>query len=192
MSKNVVCSTCNKEFVKFRRYDAVNHFCSSDCHRTFNVRTQIKCLKCGTLTTNEKFCSKSCANSYNNVLFPKRQKAQRFCKKCNTKITDRHTVCIECNSSIQDWSKINYGEIKALRSYQKHSRIRNLARNNYLRSAKPKECICGYNKHVEICHIKPINSFTDDTPVSTINSLNNLVALCPNCHWELDHGLLKL
>jgi hypothetical protein len=25
-----------------------------------------------------------------------------------------------------------------------------------------------------------------------VNSLENLIALCPNCHWELDHGLHSL
>jgi hypothetical protein len=24
-----------------------------------------------------------------------------------------------------------------------------------------------------------------------VNSLDNLVGLCPNCHWEFDHGLLQ-
>jgi hypothetical protein len=51
---------------------------------------------------------------------------------------------------------------------------------------------CGYDRHVEICHIRPINSFPEDTPVAVVNDLSNLVALCPNCHWEFDHGLLVL
>jgi predicted restriction endonuclease len=25
-----------------------------------------------------------------------------------------------------------------------------------------------------------------------VNSLDNLLGLCPNCHWEFDHGLLRL
>jgi hypothetical protein len=25
-----------------------------------------------------------------------------------------------------------------------------------------------------------------------VNSLDNLVGLCPNHHWEFDHGLLQL
>lgn len=51
-----------------------------------------------------------------------------------------------------------------------------------------KECVkCGYNKHVEIAHIKPIASFDFSTLVSVINSPGNLIPLCPNCHWEHDH-----
>ena len=48
------------------------------------------------------------------------------------------------------------------------------------------EC-CGYDKHFEAAHIKPIGSFPLDTPISDINSLENLVSLCPNCHWEFDN-----
>lgn len=51
---------------------------------------------------------------------------------------------------------------------------------------------CGYMKHVEIAHIEPISSFSDDTLVVDINDINNLIALCPNCHWELDHGQLTI
>jgi predicted HNH restriction endonuclease len=28
--------------------------------------------------------------------------------------------------------------------------------------------------------------------MSDVNNLDNLIALCPNCRWELDHGLLSL
>ena len=31
--------------------------------------------------------------------------------------------------------------------------------------------------------------FSEDTPVSVINTPDNLRWLCPNCHWELDNGL---
>ena len=48
------------------------------------------------------------------------------------------------------------------------------------------------SKHVELCHIKPIASFKDSALLSEVNSKNNIVQLCPNCHWELDHGILKL
>lgn len=51
---------------------------------------------------------------------------------------------------------------------------------------------CGYNKHVEVCHIKPIASYSEDTKLDEINCIDNLVVLCPNCHWELDNGVLEL
>jgi predicted restriction endonuclease len=80
-----------------------------------------------------------------------------------------------------------------MRAYQINSRIRELARNIYRQSDKPKQClICGYYLHYEVCHIKSISDFSPDTPISIVNDLSNLIALCPNHHWELDNGHLTL
>ena len=57
----------------------------------------------------------------------------------------------------------------------------------------PTHCeVCRYGKFVEICHIKPVASFPDEATLEEINAHDNLIALCPNCHRELDAGLLKL
>jgi len=58
--------------------------------------------------------------------------------------------------------------------------------------AQPSCIICGYSKHVEVAHKKAVSDFSDDTPVSEINSIENLIALCPNHHWEYDNGILKI
>lgn len=50
--------------------------------------------------------------------------------------------------------------------------------------------VCGYDKHFELCHIKSVSSFDNNTPIKVVNNLNNLIALCPNCHWEFDHNLM--
>ena len=52
--------------------------------------------------------------------------------------------------------------------------------------------ICGYSKHYEVAHIKAVADFDDNDLISEINSENNLIALCPNHHWEYDNGLLKI
>lgn len=46
---------------------------------------------------------------------------------------------------------------------------------------------CGYDKHVEVCHINAINSFDMESLMSEINAKDNLIVLCPNCHWEMDN-----
>lgn len=56
----------------------------------------------------------------------------------------------------------------------------------------PKCAICGYTNHVEVAHIKAVAEFSDETLISEINSLSNLIGLCPNHHWEYDNGILKL
>ena len=40
---------------------------------------------------------------------------------------------------------------------------------------------------IEVCHIKPIRQFSEDTLLSVINDKTNLLLLCPNCHWEYDN-----
>lgn len=68
------------------------------------------------------------------------------------------------------------------------SAIQKYARIVYMNSDKPKKCaICGYDKHFEVVHIKSVSSFSDDTLISEINDIENLVALCPNHHWEYDN-----
>ncbi|MEO8392532.1 MAG: HNH endonuclease [Chloroflexota bacterium] len=85
------------------------------------------------------------------------------------------------------------GDIHRAAKYQVSAHLRTIARSEYTKANLPRVCAnCGYAKHVEICHVKAINSFSEETPVAVINDLTNLVALCPNCHWELDHGLLVL
>lgn len=70
--------------------------------------------------------------------------------------------------------------------------IRSLARKKYLNSGMPQKCrICGYDIHIEVSHIKAVKDFELTATVSEVNNINNLQALCRNCHWEFDHGLIK-
>jgi predicted restriction endonuclease len=60
-------------------------------------------------------------------------------------------------------------------------------------SDKPKKCMeCGYNKHVEVCHIKSVSEFDEDSLVTEINHIDNLIGLCPTHHWEFDNKLLQI
>lgn len=157
-----------------------------------------QCKNCGTETGNPKFCSSSCAAKYNNRI-PKRKLKQLSCKHCGADIKReswkdrRRTVCDSCNPAKIDWSSVSYCDLIGKRSYQKNSRIRDLARKSYFQRNPTPVCFnCGYSTHVEVCHIKPISSFTPDTKITDINSIHNLVGLCPNCHWEFDNGILHL
>jgi hypothetical protein len=153
------------------------------------------CLNCNQDTHNPKFCSRSCSVSFNNKLIPKRTKKQFNCKTCHTPLITRNKYCTSCciQGRSKDWSKVTKESMHQKRSYQVNSRIRELARKIFLETnSKPKCVNCGYNKHIEVCHKKPINSFPKNTKISTINDITNLVSLCRNCHWEFDHGLLDL
>lgn len=80
------------------------------------------------------------------------------------------------------------------KNYQSYrSAIRKIAEAIYKASDKPCCCAkCGYSNHIEIAHIKAVADFDDSSTIAEINSINNLIALCPNHHWEYDNGLLKL
>lgn len=151
------------------------------------------CINCGKQTTNPKFCSRGCSAIHNNKAFPKR-KVEGNCHICKIPISRSNKYCTKCRPSQSlDLTKITYGEMTTKRKYQKNSRIRNLARYLYRKSSREKYCVrCGYDKHYEVCHIKGVSSHDETCLLSEINNLENLIALCPNCHWELDKGLWKI
>ena len=73
------------------------------------------------------------------------------------------------------------------------SQIQKHARRRYRLTSESLECaVCRYDLHVEICHVIPVSQWPDQTPISVINDTSNMVALCPNHHWEFDNGVLVL
>ena len=137
----------------------------------------MKCLNCGTDTTNQKFCGRSCSAIYNNKKYPKR-KPEHVCKNCQTPITAGPSYCKPCFHALhrRDWNKVTYEEICKGVPYQKHSRIRDLARKKFLSETSKLSChICGYDKHVDVCHIKPISSFSANDTLEQINATANLI-----------------
>ena len=66
--------------------------------------------------------------------------------------------------------------------------IGTLARSALILSGREMVCeVCGYSKHVDACHRKAVAVFSDDTKIREINHIDNLLWLCKNHHWELDH-----
>lgn len=205
--------------------------------------TLVKCIKCDKeFFKNNKeirrspnhFCSRSCSNSYNNTIKPKRQ-VEGNCKTCNKlipsvrtycdfcyqqKIELRHlnkikklkikkepnkcidckkiTSCKRCIKCYHTYKRYNTEDTIADIQYHEHhrsacyARIRSRARS-IAKSLNWNSCrFCGYNKHIEIAHIKSISSYSIDTQINIVNHPSNLIPLCRNCHWELDHNLIKL
>ncbi len=202
----ISCPYCQSTAIQKRgHYEPTGEqrYTCKNCGHRFRKSTRRKapksttvnsCLNCGKETHNPKFCSLKCSATYTNKFYQKRKAKPQFCKYCGKPLVGkRQTVCDECNPNIVDWMGRTVGDIQRSAKYQVSAHLRTIARSVYEKADLPRVCAnCGYDKHVEICHIKPINSFPDDTPVAVINDLANLVALCPNCHWELDHGLLHV
>lgn len=151
---------------------------------------------------SKKFCNNSCAANFNNrkrrgnhqPQVSVRKQAGRSCLACQNLTRHKSSVCHNCRPKnlILVPDKTTKGELRHRSpTYQTaRSRIRMGAINCYARSDQPLICICGYDKYIEICHKIAVADFDQDTPLYVINAIDNLIALCPNCHWEFDNGIL--
>lgn len=162
-----------------------------------------KCTNCGKplnkkpdyrSKTGNIFCNNSCAAQFSNKIAIKRPRTKK-CKKCKKAILSKLTYCDVCYKVKHYISDKTLAEAVSRKKYNdanRYSSIRGNARNVYAANNLPRQCkCCGYKKHIEICHKKDISSFPPETLISEINSIENLVALCRNHHWELDHNELS-
>ena len=108
----------------------------------------------------------------------------------------KRRVCDACRveSLIHIGQRILQDIFNTLKSYQSaRSNIRKHAYDNYMKSGKSCKCkLCGYDKHIDVAHIKAVSSFQKETLVEVVNHIDNLVALCPNHHWEYDNDELSI
>lgn len=200
----VQCLLCKKFFSKnvsqIKLYP--RHFCSANCRDQYRVslRERDNCLSCGKEIIRpmchmrgsvNHFCSRSCAAKYNNVTKPKKVKT-KTCKVCGKFIYVNRTYCPECIVKPRINPETPIGDLfYEKRRSARYAKIRNYAKS--ITKTWEQKCIqCGYVKHVETCHKQPISTFDPKTPVGVVNCPDNLILLCSNCHWELDHGLLKV
>jgi hypothetical protein len=163
----------------------------------------VECKNCGVMFEKKPkdikkspnhFHNKSCATTYNNKKAPKRKKKKYYCKVCGVEISYKRSMCDEHRFRKSDWSNRTIDDIltKSNRPQDTYMRVREHARRVYKRQARPNCCErCNYTHHFQICHIKPIYEFDLNTPITVVNDPSNLMALCPNCHWELDNGLWR-
>lgn len=143
-------------------------------------------------TRAKRFCSSRCSALFFQTGGPHRtRKLVRNCRECGrdfrnelNKSRDR-TFCPDCwQTRLSAFGQKSKAEVHR-RSIAAHAR----AQLNTL----PRKCtICGYAAHVESAHKIPVASFPPSALVSEINHIDNVVWLCPNHHWEFDHGLLTL
>lgn len=178
------CPACLKILVK-RENERTNDFnrrvyCNRSCAVTVNNKKP-KRLSNGT---------SNCPSCFQDFKLAKRQGGgyipRKYCPDC---WSNRQTLLFKMNSTTK-------GELFARRKNWRsaHGAINKDARRIYRQfHASPHHCsICKYKHHAEVAHIKPIASFPDNALIGEINHISNLIALCPNCHWEVDNGITKL
>jgi len=182
------------------RYYANPNHCTQ-CHKIIIVKEHKKIRD----VKVRKFCNKSCAAKFNNPTrlrnsTPK-SAIKRRCKKCGTQFEvvrllngtpSKQKICFACTPNTEASKKRELFNRRS--SWQSaRSAIQKHARLIYNSSDKAKACVvCGYDKHYDVAHITPVAQFSDTATISEINHIDNLIALCPNHHWEFDQGLLSL
>lgn len=177
-------------------------YCSNNCFNNFTRLKPKECKNC-TLTfqpirSEQEYCSQSCAAITNNKKFVKRKKlVDKDICICGSKKSRYGNVCQKCINKINfdNYSNKMLSDFisKNTASRAKYNQVRFYARKSMNIWNIPKECkICGFNEYVEVCHIKPIGSFSEDTLMLEVNSKENLVYLCPNHHKLLDIGKLTI
>jgi hypothetical protein len=192
-----ICLYCNAELVR-KEKEGNNVFqkrvyCGLSCASThFNIKRREN------LPSKPKFKTGSCRVCGTDFLRPLLADQKNYSQK---------TYCDNCREAkkIETYKSKGYsctrvdlrtkGELFESRKNWQSARtaIRNHANIVLQTSKQEPECkVCGYAKHVEVCHIKSVSEFTDEALIGEINALNNLVYLCPNHHWEFDNNGLDI
>ena len=135
----------------------------------------------------QKYCSRTCAAKNNNRIAPKRSRRPRPCASCGVDVSaHRYTnrkYCTKCwELQLLEFSRRTLREVTKTAVSENARTVMN---------DTVKACAyCGYDKHAEVCHLRPIRSFPLTATMAEVNAKVNLRYCCPNHHWELDHGLL--
>ncbi len=177
-----------------KRYYANPKICLH-CNEIIQVPEGVRCSN----VKQKKFCNKSCAAKYNNTKYPKREKKIQISKiEKKQKIVSEKIIKNDLEKVVSKYNYVNKNKKEIFdnsKNWQSaRTKIQKHARALYKISDKPKCCIkCGYDKHYQICHIKAVSDFNDDASIfGEINNIDNLIALCPNHHWEFDNGILLI
>lgn len=140
----------------------------------------------------KKVCSQKCNAARRKSLgtMPtKRPRMFRACSDCGSNTNSNVPLkrCADCRNKQSALHKLKQrGKgLKAMRRLHLHAKK--------VLKERPKLCVrCGYDKHAEGAHIQPVSSFPETALLAEVNAPANLVMLCPNCHWEFDHGVFTI
>ena len=150
-TQTVICKHCKKEFkksiseIKRTEKRGYNHYCSKQCDgKSKEITSTRYCLQCGKKIKSQKFCSQSCAASFNNkkrkgekrtfsnegmknilnaistrniqnINIPEYYNNPNHCKECNEELIFKHRKRVFCSINC----KRQY-ERKNITEYQKY------------------------------------------------------------------------
>lgn len=207
MNVEVICTYCKTIYLRAKkdhnRYinkGQKNFYCSTLCRsnaRRIHPKTiSFKCAHCKQLIEKKfdqsnkyKFCSTTCSNMARST----GRKFNKRCKTCNKISKIEVEACRDCAVVIRNQRTLQdiKNSVNSLGAY--HAKLRGLARVAYKSYGGKLECLaCGYKLHADVCHIKDVQDFPMTATLAEVNAKENLIALDKRCHWEFDHGYLKL
>ncbi len=178
------------------------------------MKIQVQCFNCGKSLfkqesdirrTAHSFCSRKCSNIYHRKHRHPNPPKIHTCKMCKGEYTNTsghrsEAYCQACRASVPKEflrsATLEYIHsalcLKGRHPSWANAQVRELNRR-WNKELMDLSCAnCGYSKHVELCHKKAITDFPESATLEEVNHQSNVVQLCRNCHWELDHGLLIL
>lgn len=213
------CEQCSNPFTQFKHYIQVGRgrFCSRECRVDAQRRPKVTvhCHRCekpiqksiGRMEDHNKngldkhYCSRRCATITNNTAQARNPAKERICYRCDKpfKAERGHPsrkACPECHRHREYLGLLTIAEVEQIgelhEKKDRYGRIRSHCRLIHAKLADKPCAKCGYDKHVEICHIRAISDWPKDTLIKIVNAESNVIQLCRNHHWEQENGLLKV
>ena len=218
-SKTVInyhCDNCGIDFYRAlfqandKRKKSSRVFCSKSCaatynnahnkHRKFGPKKSAVCNYCATIVGSKKGICDKCRTERqqeSEIRYAKKaevdiRREAKVCKVCGNKTYGRGDLCLKHSPVMTDEYTLKDIKYESAHKSNRYTNIRTRSRTIAENHGMLKKCeLCGYSKIVACCHIKSISSFDENTKVKIINDPSNLIGLCLNCHWELDHDILS-
>lgn len=156
-----------------------------------------KCLYCSQITSNPKYCSKSCAAKVNNKTPRKRMQPQGKCKICSRIIKSRLVYCFDCKKAKKLFAK----EQRTRKNSEKVIQWRRAAKIRLVELRGGKCEICGYCKCLRALQFHHKNPEEKKFALSQANTkrfslmlveAEKCILLCANCHAEIEDEKYKL
>lgn len=178
-------------------------YCSKACQTVAQKTGQlVHCIECGKEVYKQKkilsgniFCSHSCSAKHSNAKRYKDSNKKSPCI-CGKNKSYRAALCHTC----KHLNNLNKALTRTLKNATSHGNartkwayVRKLAAKILQANNIEKKCyLCGFDLCLDVCHIKPISEFDENAFLSEVNSLENLIYLCPNHHKMLHKNMLSL
>lgn len=190
----VICNNCKEEFYKQKAEikRRKTHYCSAKCYKDkTRVEKAEECLFCHkkicSTHSKQKFCSHSCAASFNNsgTIRNGTPLTNIPCLYCKSLFLPKTHNAIYCSKKCSSNAKKEKTIIKFLNGELSDNQVRKDTVREYLIEKQSGLCIiCG---NLPVHNNRPLIFIVDHIDgIFTNNNPNNIRAICPNCNSQTD------